>query len=298
MVTRQFLLEGTNFKIMFRIYFSSIFLLLGYATSACDHSEISFSYLDLAVDVISKAKLYFPVCPTVSKNKPIDCEEVMRRGHNESGVYTIWPRSRVMGDRSLDVFCDMDTDGGGWTVIQRRGNFGRPNTYFFKDWSNYKMGFGDIEKDFWLGNDNIYVLTNKRLSSIRFDLQAVDGEKRHAHYDDFWIEDESNKYRLHIDGYSGDAGDSMISSHNNQKFTTKDQDNDNHAEGNCALSYKGAWWYGACHASNLNGVYYRGVHASYADGVNWYTFKGHNESLDTTEMKIRPKNFRKNSSFF
>ncbi|GBM28056.1 Ficolin-1, partial [Araneus ventricosus] len=87
--------------------------------------------------------------------------------------------------------------------------------------------------------------------------------------------------------------DSMTVSHNNQKFTTKDQDNDNHADGNCALSYKGAWWYGACHASNLNGVYYRGAHESYADGVNWAAFKGHNESLDKTEMKIRPKNFRK-----
>ncbi|GBO21995.1 Techylectin-5A, partial [Araneus ventricosus] len=233
--------------------------------------------------------------PTLSQNspsRPMDCEEVLRRGHNESGIYTIWPRNRIMADRSLDVFCDMDTDGGGWTVIQRRGNFSRPADYFFKDWSNYKIGFGDIEKDFWLGNDNIYFLTNQRPYSIRFDLQAVDGEKRHAHYDGFWIEDEGNKYRLHIEGYSGDAGDSMSERQNNQKFTTKDQDNDSHAE-NCAIKYKGAWWYGRCHLSNLNGVYYRGAHESSADGVNWYTFKSHNESLDTTEMKIRPKKFRR-----
>ncbi|GBM24836.1 hypothetical protein AVEN_70493-1 [Araneus ventricosus] len=47
----------------------------------------------------------------------MDCEELLRSGHNESGVYTIWPRSRIMDDKSLDVFCDMDTDGGGWTLL-------------------------------------------------------------------------------------------------------------------------------------------------------------------------------------
>ncbi|GBN26457.1 Techylectin-5A [Araneus ventricosus] len=217
---------ATRFFFGFSLLFLQleVFLTLGYVTSACDDSGRSVSYLDAAVDMISKAKLYFPVCPAISQNslfRPMDCEELLRSGHNESGVYTIWPRSRIMDDKSLDVFCDMDTDGGGWTVIQRRGNFSRPTDYFFKDWSSYKVGFGDIEKDFWLGNDNIYVLTNQRLSSIRFDLQAVDGEKRHAHYDDFWIEDESNKYRLHIEGYSGDAGDSMTVESHNQVLTNQ-----------------------------------------------------------------------------
>ncbi|GBN35406.1 hypothetical protein AVEN_195946-1, partial [Araneus ventricosus] len=55
-------------------------------------------------------------------------------------------------------------------------------------------------------NDNIFALTNQRLYSIRFDLKAVDGEKRHALYDTFWIDDENNKYTLHIKDYSGDAG--------------------------------------------------------------------------------------------
>ena len=57
--------------------------------------------------------------------------------------------------------------------------------------------------------------------------------------------------------------------------------------GNCAARFKGAWWYGRCHHSNLNGLYLVGSHTSYADGVNWYHFKKHNYSLKTTEMKIR-----------
>ncbi|XP_035225405.1 techylectin-5A-like [Stegodyphus dumicola] len=178
-------------------------------------------------------------------------------------------------------------------VIQRRGNFLRPKDYFYQDWKAYKNGFGNIEEDFWLGNDNIYSLTNQKLYSVRIDLQDVEGNKRYAFYDKFWIEDEDRKYTLHIDSYCGDAGDSMIVIHNNQKFSTKDQDNDNEKTQNCAQIYKGGWWYNACHSANLNGLYLRGKHESYADGVTWSAWKGQRESMDTVEIKIRSKNFRK-----
>ncbi|GBN16460.1 Techylectin-5A [Araneus ventricosus] len=198
----------------FWLYISSFVIALvvlqttGNESPKCNQSDKSLSYLDAASDLIIKAKSFYPVCPVESVNRtssPMDCAEVLRNGYNESGVYTIWPKSRVTNDKSIDVFCDMDTDGGGWTVLQRRGNFRRPNDYFFQDWASYKTGFGDIEKDFWIGNDNIFALTNQRLYSIRFDMKAVDGEKRHALYDTFWIDDENNKYTLHIKDYSGDA---------------------------------------------------------------------------------------------
>ena len=70
------------------------------------------------------------------------------------------------------------------------------------------------------------------------------------------------------------------------QFTTKDRDQDI-TETNCAVSCKGAWWYSNCHRSNLNAMYLNGKHASYADGVNWGEWKGHYESLKTTEMKLR-----------
>ena len=89
--------------------------------------------------------------------------------------------------------------------------------------------------------------------------------------------------------FSGTAGDSL-SYHRGYPFTTKDQDNDS-ASGNCAVANKGAWWYGNCHHSNLNGLYHHGKHSSEADGVNWLHWKGINYSAKRAEMKIRPVKF-------
>ena len=86
--------------------------------------------------------------------------------------------------------------------------------------------------------------------------------------------------------FPGTAGDSL-SGHRGYPFSTKDQDNDIWSS-NCAVRFKGAWWYTNCHASNLNGVYHHGAHSSYADGVNWYRGKGHHYSVKEAEMKIRP----------
>lgn len=84
----------------------------------------------------------------------------------------------------------------------------------------------------------------------------------------------------------GTAGDSLTY-HKSRPFTTKDRDNDAYQE-NCAAVFKGAWWYGACHDSNLNGVYHHGPYSSSADGVVWETWKGDQYSVKRAEMKIRP----------
>jgi len=82
-------------------------------------------------------------------------------------------------------------------------------------------------------------------------------------------------------------GDSLTPRHLGSKFSTRDQDNDAGSR-HCAATFKGAWWYGDCHRSNLNGLYLRGRHTSFADGVNWYFWKGYYYSLKFTEMKIKP----------
>ncbi|XP_065053249.1 fibrinogen C domain-containing protein 1-like [Rhopilema esculentum] len=212
--------------------------------------------------------------------KERDCSSWRKSGQTKSGIYTVHPDNNM----PFSVYCDMENEGGGWTVIQRRTD---GSVDFFKNWEEFKEGFEDLRNEFWLGNENIHRLTKNKDMMIRFDLEDVEGNKAFAEYSTFYIDGQEDQYSLHVGAYSGTAGDSF-SFADGVKFSTKDQDNDTD-KGSCAVLYHGAWWYQACHASNLNGRYLNGKHASYADGVNWRSFKGYYDSLKKTVMKIRPR---------
>ncbi|XP_078355798.1 ficolin-1-like [Oculina patagonica] len=172
----------------------------------------------------------------------------------------------------------MTMDGGGWTVFQRRLD---GSVDFFLGWESYKNGFGDLNGEFWLGNDRLHRLTAGADIMLRVDLEDFETDIRYAKYATFKVADEEDKYRLLIGGYSGTAGDSMAF-HNDSMFSTKDNDRNN-----CAKRFKGAWWYVGCHKANLNGLYLEGAHSSDADGVNWVAFRGYYYSLKRTEMKVK-----------
>ena len=123
-------------------------------------------------------------------------------GFNSSGVYTINPD----GGKAIQVFCDMTTDGGGWTVFQKRLD---GSVDFYLKWESYKNGFGDLSGEFWLGNDNLHRLTAADDVMLRVDLEDFEGNITYAEYTNFNVADEADKYRLLIGGYKGTAGDSM-----------------------------------------------------------------------------------------
>lgn len=75
-----------------------------------------------------------------------------------------------------------------------------------------------------------------------------------------------------------------------KKFSTKDQDNDTATDGSCAQRYHGAWWYSACHATNLNGQYAASALNDPKYNV-WYLWTSKHEALKTTLMMIRPSIF-------
>ncbi|NWQ64059.1 FCN1 protein, partial [Neopipo cinnamomea] len=212
--------------------------------------------------------------------EPKNCQELLGKGKILSGWYTIYPQ----GCNATAVFCDMDTDGGGWIVFQRRWD---GSVKFLRDWDSYKRGFGNQLTEFWMGNDNIHFLTSLGPCELRIDLRDFENNYYFAKYASFRVLGESEKYRLVLgDFLGGNAGDSL-SYHRDMPFSTTDQDNDM-SSFNCATEYKGAWWYNDCHYSNLNGMYWMGVHGSYADGINWKTGKEYHYSYKRTEMKFRP----------
>ncbi|EFB14324.1 hypothetical protein PANDA_017998 [Ailuropoda melanoleuca] len=132
------------------------------------------------------------------------------------------------------------------------------------------------------GLDNIHRITSQGRYELRVDMR--DGqEAAFAYYDKFSVEDGRNLYKLRLGGYNGTAGDSL-SYHQGRPFSTEDRDNDV-AVTNCAMSYKGAWWYKNCHRTNLNGKYGESRHSQ---GINWYHWKGHEFSIPFVEMKMRP----------
>ena len=165
----------------------------------------------------------------------------------------------------------------GWVVIQKRTS----NTDFYKGWTEYANGFGDLN-NFWLGNDKIHRITQVT-SELKVDMTAAPGEEAHAQYTHFKVGDAASKYTMTASGYSGNAGDSLASMHSGHQFSTKDHG----PQQGCSTSFKGAWWYSGCHMSNLNGQYLDGHHSTYADGINWYTWKDYHHSMTKSVMMVR-----------
>ncbi|XP_051882298.1 fibrinogen like 1B isoform X2 [Pristis pectinata] len=178
-----------------------------------------------------------------------DCSEVYNSGKTTSGYYKIKPKSVA---EPLLAYCDM-SEGGGWTVIQRRSN-GKVN--FNRGWDDYKSGFGLFQgknDEYWLGNENIHQILAAGRYIIKIDLTDWNGEKRYTTYEKFNISDEEDKYRLTFGSYAGTAGDALSgglapeeqwsSSHNGMQFSTSDQDNDRYWQGSCAQEVKSGWWF-------------------------------------------------------
>ena len=105
-----------------------------------------------------------------------NCAEVYKSGGITSGVYRIKPDG---AGPDFEVFCDQETTGGGWTVVQKRLD---GSVLFDRGWSDYKNGFGNLDGEFWLGLEKIHRLT-KSPSKLRVDLEDFYGKTSYAEYD-------------------------------------------------------------------------------------------------------------------
>ncbi len=166
----------------------------------------------------------------------------------------------------------MKTDGGGWTVFHKRFN---GFVGFYRDWDEYKNGFGDVRGEFWLGNEKIHQLTEIP-SQLRVEINTWTGFQRYAKYGNFTVTNEASNYTLFVGFYTGNAVD-QLAYHNGMAFSTHDRDNDKKTSSNCAESRKGAWWFNNCDRACLNSN-------NYGSGYYWYSWH-----LKGSEMKVKPK---------
>ncbi|VDI37563.1 Hypothetical predicted protein [Mytilus galloprovincialis] len=178
----------------------------------------------------------------------------------------------------------MDIDNGGWTTIQRRYD---GTVDFYRYWEDYKSGFGDIDGEHWLGNDNLHFILRQGSYRVRFDLEDFTGDTSYAIYDTIYVGDESTNYTLSITGYNGIAGHAMKDWHPNEldgmMFTTRDRDNDI-SPTHCGFKKQSGWWYAACSYSNINGGY--GELYDTIANIYWKTWKPN--ALKKTRMMIKP----------
>ncbi|XP_008845416.1 angiopoietin-2 [Nannospalax galili] len=214
-----------------------------------------------------------------------DCAEIFKSGITTSGIYTLtFPNST----EETKAYCDMETGGGGWTVIQHRED---GSVDFQRTWKEYKEGFGSPLGEYWLGNEFVSQLTNQQRYRLKILLKDWEGNEAHSLYEQFSLSSEEFNYRIHLSGLTGTAGKISSISQPGSDFSTKDADNDK-CICKCSQMLTGGWWFDACGPSNLNGMYYPQKHnTNKFNGIKWYYWKGSGYSLKATTMAIRPAAF-------
>ncbi|XP_078098636.1 fibrinogen-like 2a [Sander vitreus] len=229
---------------------------------------------------------------------PRDCSDYNVLEMRKNGVYRVTPDPR---NGTFEVFCDMESYGGGWTMIQQRLD---GSVSFNRTWAEYKKGFGNLRGEFWLGNDHIHLMTKAKDMILRIELEDFEGVREYAKYDQFYVANEFLRYRLSVSGYSGTAGNAISFNkhfnHDQKFFSTPDRDNDMYPSGNCGTYYSSGWWFDACMSANLNGKYYHKRYKGVRNGIFWGTWHNmsteyyptnYRQAFKTVKMMIRPKNY-------
>ncbi|XP_058494740.1 angiopoietin-related protein 3 [Solea solea] len=216
-----------------------------------------------------------------TKDIPMDCSELFHKGETKSGIHVIKPNQ----SEPFNVYCEMDSDGGS-TVIQQRID---GSVDFDQTWVKYEKGFGDLEKDFWLGLKKIHSLAQQGAYILRVDMEDWKEDKHWAEYR-FSLEGPSKDYALQVSNFSGDLADAMANI-TGIRFSTKDRNNDKNRNPNCTRSYTGGWWFNGCGETNLNGRYLwlrtKG-RSSRRRGIHWRPGMGSSYSLKMTKISLRP----------
>nr|XP_029720075.1 ficolin-3-like [Aedes albopictus] len=203
---------------------------------------------------------------------PVSCKNL---SSTMSGKFQLRP---FKGENTIDVYCEQAAFGGGWLVFQRRFD---GSVDFFRNWTQYRNGFGDVGGEFWLGLEQLHQLTKDRRFELIVELEANDSVVLFARYDDFAIGSEAEMYSLKgLGNFTGTARDAL-SYHRGRSFATSDREN-----GNCSYNYAtgcmSAWWYSCGFKSDLNQPYVM----TKGNIIHWAGFP-YKEGIKSTKMMIR-----------
>uniref|UniRef100_A0A147BWK5 Putative ficolin/ixoderin n=1 Tax=Ixodes ricinus TaxID=34613 RepID=A0A147BWK5_IXORI len=231
-------------------------------------------------------------------NRSVSCSQLRRQGHNKTRVYEIY----ILG-KPVNVTCDMDSDDGGWTVIQRQSEKENDTSFFDKELKDYKSGFGTAEGSFWIGLDNLHALMSfpNGPQALRIDLKRHDGrhEETYMVYNKFHVGSAKETYKLTIGEYDQpkSKGYDALSYHNGSEFTVKKYTSGKTDRDNCFRdTLTGGWWFTTCSEANLNGKKLPMVFPTKprAFGILWKQIgnpKSREYTYDKVEMKIRDADF-------
>ncbi|XP_047484647.1 ficolin-2-like [Penaeus chinensis] len=214
--------------------------------------------------------------------RPADCADHLVHGATVSGVYDIYPFT-CLCTKPVQVWCDMDTDGGGWTVFFKREK-NLIQERFNRSWSEYKDGFGNPSSEYWLGNELLHTMTSSREYTLRMDLQLATGDFKSGVWKRALVDDEIGKYKLTLSDYlpeSSTTSNCMSLSHN-RFFSTYDRDHDG-SSSNCAADKQGGWWHYSCTSGS-----YLYPTSLYPTGLASTCYNGQGVAANWIQFKLRP----------
>ena len=184
-----------------------------------------------------------------------ECLDIFKRGINQDGVYTIYPNTTD----GIQVYCEMAK--GGWTRIMNRIDNG---TAFNRSWNDFKIGFGDINGNHWLGFNSISKILSLGKLMIRFEFMSQSSPLDFFEFDQIMIASESLKYKMILGTLTNHNIMADFWFNNASNFYTYDND-----RSRCAHDYKGGWWHNSCYRWSLTASPDAPIGHLFESGKSW-----------------------------
>lgn len=198
----------------------------------------------------------------------------------KSGLYTIF---RSGPFNPVYTYCDLETDGGGWTVIMRQ-TF-NCTTNFERGWEDYEEGFGSLQGSFWMGLKEMQVLAESGNWLLRVDMERENGSRHHVAFNGFKLKGEN--YQLVLGPEHSKDISNNIAIFNGSSFSTHNRDTGGQ---NCPRQFKAGWWF---REDDCIGTVGNALTTKVPTLSTWYVpHTKEDVRMKYYEMKVRPTSYK------